>query len=276
MFPESRLKNPAFASARFAQCASLRLFPCLRASLLPSPPRIHNLLRLSAHRSRKTQSHHRSGLRRPRRHGTCRPSLPSCNRRTQKSSASPWSPVTLGATKKSYTFCACSKSSAARTFPSFPAPPSLSSTARNSSRAGRRSTAKSLTRAPGISPNGTAVHGPAEVPPMPEDAPTTKASHRKRRAIPAAHGPQISARGHHLRRRPADESRYRPSRRPCNLRRSPRNSSSWAAASNPRHDPEFTMTPRREFNLWMDPEVFADRPARALAAHRGHHRGYFL
>ncbi len=33
-------------------------------------------------------------------------------------------------------------------------------------------------------------------------------------------------------------------------------------------DPEFTMTPRREFNLWMDPEAFAHRPPRALAAHR--------
>ena len=41
------------------------------------------------------------------------------------------------------------------------------------------------------------------------------------------------------------------------------------------NDPEFTTTPRREFNFWIDPEAVDSRPACRLAAHRRNHRRYF-
>jgi purine nucleosidase len=102
---------------------------------------------------------------------------------------------------------------------------------------------------------GHAVHGPYEVPPMPEGSPTTKAS-----AEDAAHF-LVST----VRQYPRDVTIYAAG---------PMTDLALAIALDPQFpelakelivmggsinpvtdDPEFSLSPRREFNFWMDPEA---------------------
>lgn len=99
------------------------------------------------------------------------------------------------------------------------------------------------------------VHGPYEIPPMPEGAPTTKAANED-----AAHFLVRMVRRH-----PHQVTIYEGGPL-TNLALALALDPDFASLSkelilmggsiNPQtDDPEFTMTPTREFNLWMDPEA---------------------
>jgi len=103
--------------------------------------------------------------------------------------------------------------------------------------------------------SGHAVHGPYEIPPMPEGAPTTKASTedaahfmvRMVRQYP--HEVTIYAAGPmtNLALAIALDAKFPELCRELIL---------MGGSINPQtDDPEFTLTPKREFNLWMDPEA---------------------
>jgi purine nucleosidase len=102
---------------------------------------------------------------------------------------------------------------------------------------------------------GYAVHGPYEIPPMPEGAPTTKASTedaarfmvRMVRQYP--HEVTIYAAG------PMTDLALAIALEPQFAELS-KELIVMAGSINPRtDDPEFSLTPRREFNFWMDPEA---------------------
>src|SRR6202451_642800 len=99
------------------------------------------------------------------------------------------------------------------------------------------------------------VHGPSEIPPMPEGAPTTKAStepiahfllrmvHRYPHQITIYEGGPLT----NLAIAQAIDPQFASLAKELVL---------MGGSLNPQtDDPEFTMTPRREFNLWMDPEA---------------------
>ena len=100
-----------------------------------------------------------------------------------------------------------------------------------------------------------AVHGPAEIPPMPEGAPTTKAStedvahfllrmvHQYPHEVTIYEGGPLT----NLALAQAIDPQFASLAKELVL---------MGGSLNPlTDDPEFTMTPRREFNLWMDPEA---------------------
>lgn len=102
---------------------------------------------------------------------------------------------------------------------------------------------------------GHAVHGPKEIPPMPEGAPTTKASTedaahfllRMVRQYP--HEVTIYAAGPmtDLALAIAIDPEFPALSKELIM---------MAGSLNPQtDDPEFTLTPKREFNFWMDPEA---------------------
>jgi len=102
---------------------------------------------------------------------------------------------------------------------------------------------------------GYAVHGPYDIPPMPEGAPTTKASTedaarflvRMVRQYP--HAVTIYAAG------PMTDLALAIALEPHFAELS-KELIVMAGSINPRtDDPEFSLTPRREFNFWMDPEA---------------------
>jgi purine nucleosidase len=102
---------------------------------------------------------------------------------------------------------------------------------------------------------GHAVHGPAEIPPMPEGTPTTKASAedaahflvRTVRQYP--HEVTIYAAG------PMTDLALAIGLDPQFPELS-RELIVMAGSINPQtDDPEFSLTPKREFNFWMDPEA---------------------
>jgi purine nucleosidase len=99
------------------------------------------------------------------------------------------------------------------------------------------------------------VHGPSEIPPMPEGAPTTKAStepiahfllrmvHRYPHQVTIYEGGPLT----NLALAQAIDPQFASLAKELVL---------MGGSLNPQtDDPEFTMTPRREFNLWMDPEA---------------------
>ena len=99
------------------------------------------------------------------------------------------------------------------------------------------------------------VHGPSEIPPMPEGAPTTKAStepiahfllrmvHRYPHQVTIYEGGPLT----NLAIAQAIDPQFASLAKELVL---------MGGSLNPQtDDPEFTMTPRREFNLWMDPEA---------------------
>ena len=102
---------------------------------------------------------------------------------------------------------------------------------------------------------GYAVHGPYDIPPMPEGAPTTKPSTedaarfmvRMVRQYP--HEVTIYAAG------PMTDLALAIALEPHFAELS-KELIVMAGSINPRtDDPEFSLTPRREFNFWMDPEA---------------------
>ena len=102
---------------------------------------------------------------------------------------------------------------------------------------------------------GHAVHGPTEIPPMPEGAPTTKASSedaahfliRTVREYP--HEVTIYAAG------PMTDLALAIALDPQFAELS-KELIVMAGSINPQtDDPEFSLTPKREFNFWMDPEA---------------------
>ena len=122
---------------------------------------------------------------------------------------------------------------------------------------------------------GGNVHGPWEIPPLPEGAPATKPSNED-----AAH---FLIRMVH--QYPHEVTIYEGG---------PLTNLALAQAIDPEFaslakelivmagsilpqtdDPEFTMTPRREFNLWIDPEASQPGAACAVGARGRYHRGYF-
>jgi purine nucleosidase len=99
------------------------------------------------------------------------------------------------------------------------------------------------------------VHGPSEIPPMPEGAPTTKAStepiahfllrmvHQYPHQVTIYEGGPLT----NLALAQAIDPQFASLAKELVL---------MGGSLNPQtDDPEFTMTPRREFNLWMDPEA---------------------
>ena len=99
------------------------------------------------------------------------------------------------------------------------------------------------------------VHGPFEVPPMPEGAPTTKAStegiahfllrmvHQYPHQVTIYEGGPLTD----LALAQAIDPQFASLAKELAL---------MGGSLNPQtDDPEFTITPRREFNLWMDPEA---------------------
>ena len=99
------------------------------------------------------------------------------------------------------------------------------------------------------------VHGPSEIPPMPEGAPTTKAStedaahfllrmvHQYPHRVTIYEGGPLT----NLALAQAIDPQFASLAKELVL---------MGGSLNPHtDDPEFTMTPRREFNLWMDPEA---------------------
>src|SRR5271156_454605 len=102
---------------------------------------------------------------------------------------------------------------------------------------------------------GHPVHGPSEIPPMPEGAPTTKAStepiahfllrmvHQYPHQVTIYEGAPLT----NLALAQAADPQFASLAKELVL---------MGGSLNPRtDDPEFAMTPRREFNLWMDPEA---------------------
>src|ERR1700677_4886332 len=102
---------------------------------------------------------------------------------------------------------------------------------------------------------GHAVHGPTEIPPLPEGAPTTKAStedaahfllrmvHQYPHQVTIYEGGPLT----NLALAQAIDPQFASLAKELVL---------MGGSLNPHtDDPEFTMTPRREFNLWMDPEA---------------------
>jgi len=100
-----------------------------------------------------------------------------------------------------------------------------------------------------------AVHGPTEIPPMPEGAPSTKAStenvaqfllrmvHKYPHQVTIYEGGPLT----NLAIAQAADPEFASLAKELIL---------MGGSINPQtDDPEFTMTPRREFNLWMDPEA---------------------
>lgn len=102
---------------------------------------------------------------------------------------------------------------------------------------------------------GYAVHGPYDIPPMPEGAPTTKASAEDaarfmvRMVQQYPHEVTIYAAG------PMTDLALAIALEPHFAELS-KELIVMAGSINPRtDDPEFSLTPRREFNFWMDPEA---------------------
>src|ERR1700678_398583 len=102
---------------------------------------------------------------------------------------------------------------------------------------------------------GHAVHGPWEIPPMPEGAPSTKpanedAAHFLIRMVHKyPHEVTIVAAGPltNLALAQAIDSEFASLAKELVI---------MGSSLNPQtDDPEFTLTPRREFNLWFDPEA---------------------
>ena len=102
---------------------------------------------------------------------------------------------------------------------------------------------------------GHAVHGPYEIPPMPEGAPTTKASTEDaahfmvRMVHQYPHEVTIYAAGPmtDLALAIALDAKFPELCKELIV---------MGGSINPQtDDPEFTLTPKREFNLWMDPEA---------------------
>src|ERR1700722_14752060 len=102
---------------------------------------------------------------------------------------------------------------------------------------------------------GNAVHGPWEIPPMPEGAPTTKPAdedaahflirmvHKYPHEVTIYEGGPMT----NLALAQAIDPQFASLAKELVL---------MGSSLNPQtDDPEFTMTPRREFNLWMDPEA---------------------
>jgi purine nucleosidase len=102
---------------------------------------------------------------------------------------------------------------------------------------------------------GHAVHGPWEIPPMPEGAPTTKAAnedaahflirmvHKYPHEVTIYEGGPMT----NLALAQAIDPEFASLAKELIL---------MGSSLNPQtDDPEFTTTPRREFNLWMDPEA---------------------
>jgi inosine-uridine nucleoside N-ribohydrolase len=102
---------------------------------------------------------------------------------------------------------------------------------------------------------GNAVHGPWEIPPMPEGAPTTKPAdedaahflirmvHKYPHEVTIYEGGPMT----NLALAQAIDPQFASLAKELIL---------MGSSLNPQtDDPEFTMTPRREFNLWMDPEA---------------------
>jgi purine nucleosidase len=102
---------------------------------------------------------------------------------------------------------------------------------------------------------GNPVHGPWEVPPMPEGAPTTKPAdedaahflirmvHKYPHEVTIYEGGPMT----NLALAQAIDPQFASLAKELIL---------MGSSLNPQtDDPEFTMTPRREFNLWMDPEA---------------------
>ena len=103
--------------------------------------------------------------------------------------------------------------------------------------------------------SGHAVHGPSEIPPMPEGAPTTKpadedAAHFLIRMVHKyPHEVTIVAAGPltNLALAQAIDPQFASLAKELVM---------MGSSLNPQtDDPEFTITPRREFNLWFDPEA---------------------
>ena len=99
------------------------------------------------------------------------------------------------------------------------------------------------------------VHGPAEIPPMPEGAPTTKAStedaahfllrlvHKYPHQVTIYEGGPLT----NLALAQSIDPEFASLAKELIL---------MGGSLNPQtDDPEFTLTPRHEFNLWMDPEA---------------------
>jgi purine nucleosidase len=102
---------------------------------------------------------------------------------------------------------------------------------------------------------GYAVHGPYDVPPMPEGAPTTKPSTEDaarfmvRMVHQYPHEVTIYAAG------PMSDLSLALALDP-HFAELTKELIVMAGSINPRtDDPEFSLTPRREFNFWMDPEA---------------------
>ena len=102
---------------------------------------------------------------------------------------------------------------------------------------------------------GHAVHGPWEIPPMPEGAPTTKASTEDaphfliRMVHQYPHDVTVYAAG------PMTDLALAIALDP-HFSELVKELIVMAASINPvTDDPEFTFTPKREFNFWMDPEA---------------------
>ncbi|MGH7745070.1 MAG: nucleoside hydrolase [Candidatus Dormibacteria bacterium] len=103
--------------------------------------------------------------------------------------------------------------------------------------------------------HGHAVHGPYEIPPMPEGAPTTKPSTEDaahfmiRMAHKFPHEVTIYAAG------PMTDLALAIALDP-HFPELARELIVMGGSINPQtDDPEFTLSPRREFNFWMDPEA---------------------
>jgi hypothetical protein len=187
-----------------------------------------------------------------------------CNPRRPKSSASPWSAATRGSPKRCSTRCACWSSSTTPTSPSSPARSFRSSAPRPSPTPKNPSSAAS----PGTAPGETSPRTPAAsritafvLPPLAEGEPTTKpldedAAHfliRQVRAHP--HQVTIYAAG------PLTNIALAISIDPSSPR-SPRASSSWAAASPRRPTTPSSPTPAPRVQLLVRPRGRAHHPAR--------------